>query len=149
MIIFDEIQECPDALNSFKYFKAKANEYHVISAGSLLGAILAQPKFCPVRMVNLLEASPLKFDEFLRATDENLYQYYERINKKSAIEEYFHTRLTDACNYYFIIGGMPEAVVSWRRYKDPVRISRIQRDLVEVYEHDFQSITIRLTVDEF
>ena len=68
LIIFDEIQECPEALNSLKYFKEKANEYHVIAAGSLL----AQPKSYPVGMVNLLDLYPLTFDEFLEATDEAL-----------------------------------------------------------------------------
>ena len=54
LVIFDEIQECPAALNALKYFKEKANEYHVISAGSLLGTLLAQPKSYPVGMVNLI-----------------------------------------------------------------------------------------------
>ena len=48
LIIFDEVQECPEALNALKYFKEKANEYHVIAAGSLLGTLLAQPKSYPV-----------------------------------------------------------------------------------------------------
>ena len=73
LIIFDEIQECPDALNTLKYFKEKANEYHVIAAGSLLGTLLAQPKSYPVGMVNLLDIFPLTFDEFLNATDSSLY----------------------------------------------------------------------------
>ena len=51
LIIFDEIQECPEALNTLKYFKEKASEYHVIAAGSLLGTPLAQPKSYPVGMV--------------------------------------------------------------------------------------------------
>lgn len=75
LIIFDEIQECPEALNTLKYFKEKANEYHVICAGSLLGTLLATPKSYPVGMVNLLEISPLTFDEFLHATDFNLYKF--------------------------------------------------------------------------
>ena len=54
LIIFDEIQECPEALNSLKYFKEKANEYHIIAAGSLLGTLLATPQAYPVGMVNLL-----------------------------------------------------------------------------------------------
>lgn len=66
LIIFDEIQECPEALNTLKYFKEKANEYHVIAAGSLLGTLLAQPKSYPVGMVNLLDIYPLTFDEFWR-----------------------------------------------------------------------------------
>ena len=137
LIIFDEIQECPEALNSLKYFKEKANEYHVIAAGSLLGTLLAEPKSYPVGMVNLLDIFPLGFDEFLDATDPALFAYYESIQKGQEIEEIFHRRLLDAYNNYLIIGGMPECVASWVKYKDPARISQIQKELIEVYENDF------------
>ena len=82
LIIFDEIQECPEALNTLKYFKEKANEYHVIAAGSLLGTLLAKPKSYPVGMVNLLDIYPLNFEEFLEATDPALYAYYDSIYVK-------------------------------------------------------------------
>ena len=137
LIIFDEIQECPEALNTLKYFKEKANEYHVIAAGSLLGTLLARPKSYPVGMVNLLDIYPLTFDEFLEATDPGLYAYYESIEKDQQIEEIFHNRLLEAYNYYLIIGGMPECVSSWVKYKDPAKVSQIQRELIEVYENDF------------
>ena len=137
LIIFDEIQECPEALNTLKYFKEKANEYHVIAAGSLLGTLLAQPKSYPVGMVNLLDIYPLTFDEFLEATDERLYAYYYSIQKEQSIEDIFHNRLLDAYNYYLIIGGMPECVASWIVHKDPAKITQIQRELIEVYENDF------------
>lgn len=137
LIIFDEIQECPEALNSLKYFKEKASEYHVIAAGSLLGTLLAEPKSYPVGMVNLLDIFPLGFDEFLDATDPALFAYYESIQKGQEIEGIFHHRLLDAYNNYLIIGGMPECVASWVKYKDPARISQIQKELIEVYENDF------------
>lgn len=137
LIIFDEIQECPEALNALKYFREKANEYHVVAAGSLLGTLLAQPKSYPVGMVNLLDISPLTFDEFLAATDPALYTYYESIQKDQQIEEIFHNRLTEAYYYYLIIGGMPECVASWLIYKDPARISEIQHELISIYENDF------------
>ena len=137
LIIFDEIQECPEALNSLKYFKEKANEYHVIAAGSLLGTLLAKPKSYPVGMVNLLDIYPLSFDEFLEATDKSLYTYYMQIEKEQQIEEIFHNRLLDAYHYYLIIGGMPECVASWVKHKDPAKISKIQRELIEIYENDF------------
>ncbi len=137
LIIFDEVQECPEALNTLKYFKEKANEYHVIAAGSLLGTLLAQPKSYPVGMVNLLNVHPLTFDEFLEATDESLYKYYCSIQKDQLIEEIFHNRLMEAYNLYLIIGGMPECVTSWVNHKDPAKISQIQRELIEVYENDF------------
>lgn len=137
LIIFDEIQECPPALNTLKYFKEKANDYHLIAAGSLLGTLLATPKSYPVGMVNLLDIYPLTFDEFLDATDPILYTYYESIQKEQEIEEIFHNRLLDAFNNYLIIGGMPECVSSWVKYKDPAKIREIQRELIEVYENDF------------
>ena len=137
LIIFDEIQECPEALNTLKYFKEKANDYHVIAAGSLLGTLLAKPKSYPVGMVNLLDVYPLTFDEFLCAVDPTLYDYYINIQKNQQIEDIFHNRLLEAYNYYLIIGGMPECVASWIQYKDPMKISRIQHELIEVYENDF------------
>ena len=137
LIIFDEIQECPSALNALKYFYEKANDYHVMAAGSLLGTLLATPKSYPVGMVNLLNIYPLTFDEFLDATDALLFSYYESIEKGQQIEEIFHARLLEAYHHYLIIGGMPECVASWLKYKDPSRISQIQRELIEVYENDF------------
>ena len=137
LIIFDEVQECPSALNALKYFKEKANEYHVIAAGSLLGTLLAQPKSYPVGMVNLLDISPLTFDEFLDATDEPLYTYYQSITKEQQIEDIFHNRLMEVYNNYLIIGGMPECVSSWIKYKDPIKVAQIQNELIQIYENDF------------
>lgn len=113
LVIFDEVQECPEALNALKYFKEMANEYHVIAAGNLLGTLLAKPKSYPVGMVNLLDIFPLTFEEFLEATDAPLFTYYEDIHKEQQIEEIFHNRLLGAYNNYLIIGGMPECVSSW------------------------------------
>lgn len=137
LIIFDEIQECPEALNTLKYFKEKANDYHVMAAGSLLGTLLAKPKSYPVGMVNLLDIYPLTFDEFLCAVDPSLYDYYCSIEKGRPIEDIFHNRLLEVYHYYLIIGGMPECVASWVQYKDPAKISQIQHELIEVYENDF------------
>ena len=137
LILFDEVQECPEALNSLKYFNEKANNYHIIAAGSLLGTLLAQPKSYPVGKVNLLEISPLTFEEFLLAVDEGLYRYYESVQKGQIIEGIFHSRLLECYHYYLIIGGMPECVSSWIAWKDPARVLQIQRELIEVYENDF------------
>lgn len=137
LIIFDEVQECSEALNSLKYFNEKANEYHVIAAGSLLGTLLAKPKSYPVGKVNLLDIYPMTYDEFLEAADPNLYSYYVNIKNDQEIEEIVHNRLMEVFDYYLIIGGMPECVASWIKYKDPSRITKIQRELIEVYENDF------------
>lgn len=137
LIIFDEVQECPEALNALKYFYEKANEYHVISAGSLLGTLLAQPKSYPVGKVNVLNIYPLTFDEFLCALDDGLYEYYEGITAESVIEDIFHNKLMEVYKYYLIIGGMPECVLSWIKYKDSDKVKKIQQELIELYENDF------------
>ena len=137
LIIFDEVQECPEALNSLKYFYEKANDYHIISAGSLLGTLLAKPKSYPVGKVNVMNLYPMTFEEFLCAMDESLYQYYEGITKGSTIEEIFHNKLMELYKYYLIIGGMPECVSNWIKYKDYSRVEKIQRELLELYENDF------------
>lgn len=128
-------------------FQGKANEYHIISAGSLLGTLLAQPKSCPVGMVNLLNLSSLTFDEFLEAVEPPLYDYYRSIQKEQPIEEIFHRRLMETCNNYFIIGGMPECVDSWIQYKDPVKVAQIQRELIEIHVNDFSRHNGRVNSD--
>ncbi len=137
LIIFDEIQECPEALNSLKYFNEKANDYHLIAAGSLLGTLLSKPKSYPVGKINLLNINPLTFDEFLLATDKGLYDYYSSIQKNQKIEEIFHNKLLEIYHYYLIIGGMPESVSAWITEKDPKKILQIQKELNEIYENDF------------
>lgn len=137
LIILDEIQECPKTLNTLKYSKEQANDYHVITSGSLIGTLLAKPKSYPVGMVNLMDIYPLTFDEFLAATDPSLYDFYNRIQKEQPIEQIFHNRLLEVYNNYLIIGGIPECVSSWVAYKDPSLLSQIQHELIEVYENDF------------
>ena len=137
LIIFDEIQECPEALNSLKYFNENANDYHLIAAGSLLGTLLSKLKSYPVGKINLLNINPLTFDEFLLAIDKGLYDYYSSIQKNQKIEEIFHNKLLEIYHYYLIIGGMPESVSAWITEKDPKKILQIQKELNEIYENDF------------
>ncbi|MBO5352806.1 MAG: ATP-binding protein [Lachnospiraceae bacterium] len=137
LIIFDEVQECPEALNSLKYFCEKAGEYHLISAGSLLGTLLAQPKSYPVGKVNVMNVYPLTFEEFLCALDEGVFQYYKGIVRGSTIEEIFHRRLMEYYQYYLMIGGMPECVSGWLKYRDAAKVLKIQQELIELYENDF------------
>ena len=136
LIILDEIQECSAALNSLKYFNEKANEYHIITAGSLLGTLLARPKSYPVGKVNLLNLYPLTFGEFTEAIDSSLFQYYCKIQKGQAVEEIFHNRLLELYKYYLIIGGLPECISSWIQHKNPEMINQIQKELISLYEND-------------
>ncbi len=137
LIIFDEVQECPNALNSLKYFNEDANEYHIIAAGSLLGIRLSHTSF-PVGKVEFLDMYPMTFSEFLKADGaDNLVQYMESINNFENILEIFWSRLEEKLKTYFIVGGMPEAVKSWVNNKDISEINKIQKNILSAYEEDF------------
>ena len=89
LIVFDEIQECPNALNALKYFKEEANEYHIISAGSLLGIRLSHTSF-PVGKVEFLNMYPMTFTEFLKADGQsNLVDYMNSIQNINNIQDIF------------------------------------------------------------
>ena len=137
LIILDEIQECPNALGSLKYFNEEANEYHVVAAGSLLGTYLAKPASYPVGKVNLLNIYPLSFDEYLAAADGGMYQYYCGVGSGKDYVSAFHEKMTEHCKKYQIVGGMPECVESWVNNADPAEVSTIQEEIVSLYENDF------------
>lgn len=137
LIIFDEIQECPDALNSLKYFQEEANEYHIACAGSLLGIKLSHTSF-PVGKVEYLEMYPMTFTEFLLADgQENLVDYMESINKIEKIPDIIFNQLNEKVKSYFIIGGMPEVVRIWVETKDIEAVNKIQLQILNGYEDDF------------
>ena len=137
LIILDEIQECPSALGSLKYFNEEANEYHVIAAGSLLGTYLAKPMSYPVGKVNLLNIYPLSFEEYLAAVDFGMYQYYGGVESGKDYVSAFHNRMTEHYKKYLIIGGMPECVQSWADRADPAEIEDIHEEIISLYENDF------------
>jgi predicted AAA+ superfamily ATPase len=137
LIILDEIQECSNALGSLKYFNESANEYHVITAGSLLGTYLAQPMSYPVGKVNLLNVYPLTFEEYLAAADSGMYQYFTSIKSGQDYVSAFHEKMAGHYKKYLIVGGMPECVQSWVNHAAPEELIAIQREILEFYENDF------------
>ena len=135
LIIFDEVQECSEALNSLKYFNEEANEYHIIAAGSLLGTLLAEPKSYPVGKVNLMDIYPMDFDEFLNAAEPSLYKYLEETNPEEILKIQ-HEKLIEQYRNYLIVGGMPDCVYSWITEKNSGLVLQIQNDLIALYEND-------------
>lgn len=137
LIIFDEIQECPNALNSLKYFCEEANEYHVACAGSLLGIRLSKTSF-PVGKVEFLNLYPMSFSEFLIADgSENLVEYMKGISNIEKIPSIFESQLIEKLKIYYIVGGMPEVVYSWINEKDIEKVNKIQENILLSYEEDF------------
>ena len=141
LIIFDEIQECPNALNSLKYFCEEAREYHVTCAGSLLGIRLSKTSF-PVGKVEFLNLYPMTFSEFLIADNsENLVEIMKQTNEIREIPKLFEAQLIEKLKIYYIVGGMPEVVYSWVNDKDIEKINRIQKNILNSYESDFSKHT--------
>ncbi len=138
LIIFDEVQDCPDVMNALKYFCENAPEYHIACAGSLLGIALAKPSSFPVGKVDFMEVHPMTLTEFLVANgDENLATYLEEINELEPIPEAFFNPLCEKLKMYFVTGGMPEPVLMWTKERDVEAMQTALRNIVDAYERDF------------
>jgi len=136
LIILDEVQECPQALACLKYFCEKKNEFHLAAAGSLLGVKLT--KGFPVGKVNFLDLAPLNFFEFLHATKESeLVSMLEDMQQPKALPEIFHNKLVTLLKYYFIIGGMPEAVATYLKTDNFEKVREVQKEILDAYVLDF------------
>ncbi len=136
LIILDEIQETPKALKALKYFYENANEYHIISAGSLLGIAIHEGTSFPVGKVDFLDLTPLSFFEFLKALDENNLLDLLIKNDVDMIN-IFSNKYIEMLKMYMYVGGMPEAVNYYIKYKDLIEVRKIQKRLLEAYEQDF------------
>lgn len=138
LLIFDEIQNCPKALNSLKYFCEEANDYHVVAAGSLLGVKTAGEKGFPVGKVNFLHLYPMTFFEFLSAlSQEKLRLYLEEYHNYDPLPNPIHEKLIQLLKLYFYIGGMPEAVAEYAKNEKLNVVREIQLEILNAYEKDF------------
>lgn len=138
LIVFDEIQECPNALNTLKYFCENTPHYNVACAGSLLGIALSKPVSFPVGKVDFLEIMPMNFTEFLMANgDVNLSAYMGSLNKIEPIQDAFFNPLYEKLKMYFVTGGMPESVRSWTQDRDVELMQQILSNILGAYERDF------------
>ena len=136
LIILDEIQETPKALKALKYFCENAREYHIVSAGSLLGVALHSGTSFPVGKVDFLDLTPLSFFEFLEALNEkNIVEVLE--NNDFSLINVFDSKIKEYLKLYLYIGGMPEVVRSYIQNKDLIEVRDIQKKLLNDYEQDF------------
>lgn len=138
LIIFDEVQDCPEVINSMKYFCENAPQYHVACAGSLLGITLAKPSSFPVGKVNFMQINPMNFTEFLLANgDENLSKFIEQIDKIEPIPDAFFNPLYEKLKMYYVTGGMPESVLMWAKARDVNAMQDTLFEIITAYERDF------------
>ena len=141
LIIFDEIQECPDALNSLKYFCEDAPQYHIMAAGSLLGVAIHHQKGFPVGKVDFLHMYPITFKEYLRAENQGLVDYIDGIDSIQPLPEIISGKLWEAFRKYEICGGMPKAAVASIENKGNEAISKEQEEILTSYYFDFSKHT--------
>ena len=139
LIIFDEIQACPEAITSLKYFNEEANGYHIIALGSLLGVSVNRGNFSfPVGKVQFMTLYPLGFEEYLMARGEDglielIRECYER---NMPLDSAFHERALDYYKEYLFVGGMPEAVEEYGKNHNPELVRIIQQTILESYQND-------------
>lgn len=139
LIIFDEIQACPEAITSLKYFNEEANGYHIIALGSLLGVSVNRGNFSfPVGKVQFMTLYPLDFEEYLMARGEDglielIRECYER---NTPLDSAFHERALDYYKEYLFVGGMPEAAEEYGKNHNPELVRIIQQTILESYQND-------------
>jgi len=118
LIVFDEIQNVPRALTSLKYFQEELPELAICAAGSLLGIQLSDESF-PVGKIEFLNMFPMSFEEFLEGTGEvKSFEFLQNRKKTETIPQIVHTHLWEQLKIYFVTGGLPEIVKTFREYKD-------------------------------
>lgn len=136
LIILDEVQEIPEAIESLKYFCEQAPEYHVAVAGSMLGIAMHNGISYPVGKVDTLNIHPMNFEEFLLAKGET-EAYKLLVSHDFDTTNLLHEKYVDLLRQYYYVGGMPEAVKTYIETGALKEVRRIQTEIVNGYERDF------------
>ena len=138
LLFFDEIQACPEAITSLRFFYEKMPDLHLIAAGSLLEFAIAEIPSQGVGRINSAYMYPLSFDEFLRVQGEGeLLKMKNSVGSQQPLDNIFHHKLIDHLKIFYLIGGMPEVVAEYIKTKNIVSCHKIINDLLETLRDDF------------
>lgn len=139
LVIFDEIQACPNAVTSLKYFCENMRDLHIICAGSLLGVAVKRNGISfPVGKVERLRMYPLSFSEFVKADGgEALLKGILKYDLNRELPELYTAALEKALKYYYIVGGMPEVVAKWVETHNFEAVETLQDNILQDYSSDF------------
>ncbi len=145
LIVFDEIQACPKAIHSLKYFHENMPELAIACAGSRIGISGSEYPF-PVGKVSFLNLYPMDFQEFVIALNTQLAAVLQDIPDSLRIDPFMHERLWEAYLHYSLIGGMPEAVSSYLDNREALfnalhKVRDIQQALIQGYGSDFSTLS--------
>ena len=139
LIFLDEVQACPRALTSMKYFNENSPEYHIVCAGSLLGVSVNRDEFSfPVGSVDSMTMFPLDFEEFLWAQGEKrlcdeIKQSYAACD---ALPAALHERALDLYRVYLIVGGMPKPALTYTESGSLIIVPDVQDKILNDYLAD-------------
>lgn len=138
LLFLDEIQNCPNAIMSLRFFKEDMPDLHVIAAGSLLEFALDELPTYGVGRIHSLFMYPMTFDEFLYANGEKkLIDERDKASSDHPLPEPIHDRLSSLFRTYILVGGMPEAVAMWAETHNYLECQKVQDDIIISYEDDF------------
>ncbi len=139
LLFLDEIQDCPRAIQSLKYFCENLPELHVIAAGSLLGIALKEQGISfPVGKVQRLEMFPMSFEEFVIADGGEKYlNGMSKLPLGREVSDLYSVPMQKYLQNYYIVGGMPEAVKIWIQTHDYNQVEEIQNQILKDYADDF------------
>lgn len=137
LIIFDEIQQSNNALNSLKYFCENAGDYHIMAAGSLLGVSLKHGESFPVGKVDFIKMYPLTFKEFLRADNTKAHDFIDQATDYASLPDTIINQAKESFMRYRVCGGMPKAAVEMIEGRGIETVERSQRDILTAYALDF------------
>ncbi len=138
LIFLDEIQECPEAITSLKFW-ATDNRYDVIASGSLLGIDYKRSSSYPVGYVDYITMHGLDFEEYLWGlgiSDDMIRSLQSFFSEKKAVPEGIHNQMMSYYRQYIATGGMPEAVQKYIDTKDYREVDKVQRSLLQGYLYD-------------
>jgi len=138
IIFLDEIQDCPEAITSLKFFSMD-KRFDVIASGSLLGINYKEVPSYPVGYVEHLEMHSLDFEEFCWAMGlskdafKYLKEYFDKLEK---VPDTMHNKMMDLFKEYIIVGGMPRVVNEFASSHNFANVLKIQKDIIEDYLMD-------------
>lgn len=146
ILFLDEIQDCPAAIASLRYFHERLPALHVVGSGSLLEFALDDTTFpMPVGRIEFLWMHPMDFSEFLLAEGNSaLSSALAGFSARTILPQAVHEKAMEELRAYLFCGGMPESVLAWTRGKDAAACRRIHLSLLQGYRQDFRKYAPRV-----
>ncbi len=145
LLFLDEIQACPEAISSLRFFYEKIPGLHVVAAGSLLEFALSELPSFGVGRIRSLFMYPFSFEEFLAASgEEMLIKMMEKADPLSPLDLPLHLKLERYLRTFLVLGGMPEVVSAYLRGKTLIETQAILNDLLISYRSDFSKYKKRV-----